>query len=136
MEQIGNELEKVLKAGIGAVATGVEKTKEAIENLAQKGEPIYAQAKDAVSDAAEKIKKAVSESGIADVFSCRPRVESIIADLQEMTQEELDEIRQALEDIYPTRPASRNEKPEQVTEESSEEKEDDDGAPPQNPAGE
>ena len=99
MEQIGNELEKVLKAGIGAVATGVEKTKEAIENLAQKGEPIYAQAKDAVSDAAEKIKKAVSESGIADVFSCRPRVESIIADLQEMTQEELDE-RQVLRREY------------------------------------
>lgn len=118
MEQLGNELEKVLKAGIGAVATGVEKTKEAIESLAQKGEPLYAQAKDAVNDAAEKIKKAVSESGIADVFSCRPRVESIIADLQEMTQEELDEIRQALEDIYPTRPASREEAPASETEET------------------
>lgn len=118
MEQLGNELEKVLKAGIGAVATGVEKTKEAIESLAQKGEPLYAQAKDAVNDAAEKIKKAVSESGIADVFSCRPRVESIIADLQEMTQEELDEIRQALEDIYPTRPASREEAPASEAEET------------------
>ena len=127
MEQIGNELEKVLKAGLGAVATGVEKTKEAIENLAQKGEPIYAQAKDAVSDAAEKIKKAVSESGIADVFSCRPRVESIIADLEEMTQEELDEIRQALEEIYPTRPASRNEKPEQDAEEAPAEEENTNG---------
>lgn len=118
MEQLGNELEKVLKAGIGAVATGVEKTKEAIESLAQKGEPLYAQAKDAVNDAAGKIKKAVSESGIADVFSCRPRVESIIADLQEMTQEELDEIRQALEDIYPTRPASREEAPASEAEET------------------
>lgn len=118
MEQLGNELEKVLKAGIGAVATGVEKTKEAIESLAQKGEPLYAQAKDAVNDAAEKIKKAVSESGIADVFSCRPRVESTIADLQEMTQEELDEIRQALEDIYPTRPASREEAPASEAEET------------------
>ena len=132
MEQIGNELEKVLKAGIGAVAVGVEKTKEAIENLAQKGEPIYAQAKDAVNDAAEKIKKAVNESGIADVFSCRPRVESIIADLQELTQEELDEIRQALEDIYPTRPAKRDD----PTVESNAEMVEDDGAPPQTPAGE
>ena len=123
MEQIGNELEKVLKAGIGAVATGVEKTKEAIESLAQKGEPIYAQAKDAVSDAAEKIKKAVSDSGIADVFSCRPRVESIIADLQELTQEELDEIRQALEDIYPTRPASREEKTEAAAEKEDDQEE-------------
>ena len=57
------------------------------------------------------------------MFSCRPRVESIIADLQEMTQEELDEIRQALEDIYPTRPASREEKPEQEAEETPEEEE-------------
>ena len=56
MEQLGNELEKVLKAGIGAVATGVEKTKEAIESLAQKGEPLYAQAKDAVNDAATAVK--------------------------------------------------------------------------------
>jgi len=125
MEQLGNELEKVLKAGIGAVATGVEKTKEAIESLAQKGEPLYAQAKDAVNDAAEKIKKAVSESGIADVFSCRPRVESIIADLQEMTQEELDEIRQALEDIYPTRPASREEAPAPEAEETPDEEDSD-----------
>ncbi|MBQ2978278.1 MAG: hypothetical protein IJE17_12395 [Clostridia bacterium] len=125
MEQLGNELEKVLKAGIGAVATGVEKTKEAIESLAQKGEPLYAQAKDAVNDAAEKIKKAVSESGIADVFSCRPRVESIIADLQEMTQEELDEIRQALEDIYPTRPASREEAPAPEAEEPPDEEDSD-----------
>lgn len=107
MEQIGNELKKVLKAGIGAVATGVEKTQGAIESLAQKGEPLYEQAKTAVCDAAGKLKKAVSDSGIADKFSCRPRVESIINDLRELTQQELDEIRAALEEIYPTRPANR-----------------------------
>lgn len=121
MDQIGNELEKVLKAGLGAVATGVEKTRETIENLAQKGEPIYTQARDAVSDAAEKIKKAVSDSGIAEVFSCRPRVESVIADLQEMTREELDEIRRALEEIYPTRPSAQEEETNPETDEAPEE---------------
>ncbi len=109
---LGNELEKVLKAGIGAVATGVQKTRETIDSLAQKGEPLYAQARNAVSSAADKIKKAVSESGIADTFSCRPQVESVIRDLQEMTRPELDRIRSALEDIYPTRPDSREEQPD------------------------
>ena len=98
MEQIGSELKKILKAGIGAVATGVEKTQGAIESLAQKGEPLYEQAKTAVCDAAGKLKKAVNDSGIADTFSCRPQVESIIKDLQELTQQELDEIRTALEE--------------------------------------
>ena len=88
MEQIGKEIEKILKAGLGAVAAGVEKTQEAVEYLAEKGEPIYAQAKSAVCDAAGKIKKAVDESGIADVFSCPPRVERVVEEMQEMTAEE------------------------------------------------
>lgn len=109
MEQFTDSLKKVLQAGIGAVATGVEKTQEVIESLSQKGEPLYEQAKTTVNEAAEKIKKAVNDSGIADVFSCRPQVQSIINDLMELTQEELDEIRDALEDIYPTRPRNRQE---------------------------
>ncbi len=105
MEQIVNEMKKVLKAGIGAVATGVEKTQEAIETLAQKGEPLYEQAKTAVADAADKVKKAVVDSGIADAFSCPPRTDRVIRELQQMTQEELDEITAAIQDIYPSRPA-------------------------------
>ena len=41
MEQITEELKKMVKAGMGAVATGMEKTQEAIETFAKKGEPIY-----------------------------------------------------------------------------------------------
>jgi len=109
MEQLGNEIKKMIQAGIGAVATGVEKTQEAIETLAEKGEPIYEQAKAAVCDAAGKIKKAVDDSGIGDLFTSPSRVEKVIADLQEMTQKELDEIRTALEDIYPSRPSGKEE---------------------------
>lgn len=104
MEQIANEIKKVLKAGIGAVATGVEKTQEAIETLAKKGEPLYEQAKTAVTDAADKVKKAVADSGIADAFSCPSRVDGVIRELQQMTQQELDQVKQAIADIYPTRP--------------------------------
>ena len=128
MEQVGNELKKMLKAGIGMVATGVEKTQEAIDSLAQKGEPLYEQAKTAVCDAAGKIKKAMNDSGIADALSFRPQVSSIISDLQQLTQAELDEIRTALEDIYPTRPKTQAEaaaQPEQTPPA--------DNQPPENP---
>ena len=98
MDQIGNELKKVLQAGIGAVAIGVEKTQEVIENLAQKGEPIYEQAKATVTETAGKIVKAVQQS------ACKARAEKIIEDLKAMTQEELDAIRSAIYEIYPNQP--------------------------------
>ena len=107
MDQWTDEIKKVIKAGIGAVATGVEKTQDAIETLAQKGEPLYQQANSAVCDTAGKIKKAVNDSGIPDALAGRPRVDSLIRALQQLTQEELDQLRAALEEIYPTRPASR-----------------------------
>lgn len=112
MEQFSDELKKVVKAGFGAVSTGVEKAQEVIDNLSKKGEPLYEQAKSAVNDAAEKIKKAVDDSGIGEAFSCRPQVQSIISDLQQLTREELDEVREALEDIYALR-AQENEAPKE-----------------------
>ena len=112
MEQFSDELKKVVKAGFGAVPTRVEKAQEVIDNLSKKGEPLYEQAKSAVNDAAEKIKKAVDDSGIGEAFSCRPQVQSIISDLQQLTREELDEVREALEDIYALR-AQENEAPKE-----------------------
>lgn len=100
MEQFSDELKKVVKAGFGAVSAGVEKAQEVIDDLSKKGEPLYEQAKSAVNDAAEKIKKAVDDSGIGNAFSRRPQVQDIISDLQQLTREELDEVREALEDIY------------------------------------
>ena len=60
MDQLGNELKKVLKAGMGAVAAGLEMGQDAIEQLAKKGEPLYEQAKNAVTDAAGKVKQTIS----------------------------------------------------------------------------
>ncbi len=120
MDQIGDELKKVLKAGLGAVATGVDMAQKGIEALAQKGEPIYEQAKSAVVDAADKVKQAYNDSGIADVFSCRPRLESLIEDCRELTQKDLDELRRAIDEIYPTRPSGREEAAEEESDDSAE----------------
>ena len=99
MDQIGDGLKKMVQAGFGAVATGVEKTQGAITRFAQKGEPIYEQAKSAVTETTDKIKRAVQDGKVGEMLSCRPRVESIIRDLKEMTGEELDQIRTALDCI-------------------------------------
>ena len=69
MEQIGKEIEKVIKAGIGAVKTGVEFSADTLEKLAQKGEPIYDKAKSSLCEAAGKVKKAVDDSNIPENFS-------------------------------------------------------------------
>ena len=99
MDQLGDELKRMLKAGLGAVATGAEKAQEAIETLAQKGEPLYQQAKSAVTDAADKIRQAVNDSGIRDAMSGKPNVQDVIDDLRAMTREDLALVRAALDEF-------------------------------------
>ena len=92
MDQFGNDLKKVLQAGLGAVATGLEKAQGAIEDLSKKGEPIYEQAKAAVTDAVDKAKQAINETA-------KPQVNDFIDSLQKFSAEELSKIRSALDDL-------------------------------------
>lgn len=82
MEDFIKDLEKVIKAGIGAVATGMEKAQDAVEKLAQKGEPLYQQAKTSVSEFADKVCKAFQELG-------KPKLADMIHDAQALTDEDL-----------------------------------------------
>lgn len=93
MEQLGNELKKVLKAGMGAVATGLELGQDAIEQLAKKGEPLYEQAKTAVTDAAEKVKQTI------DSLNAQPQAQEIIDTLRGMGREAWDQVRAALDEF-------------------------------------
>ena len=93
MEQFGNELKKVLKAGMGAVAAGLEMGQDAIEQLAKKGEPLYEQAKNAVSDAAGKVKQTISS------MSAQPQAQEIIDTLRGMGKEAWDQVRAALDEF-------------------------------------
>ena len=98
MDQIANELKKIVKAGIGAVAAGMEKTQEAINGFAQKGEPIYQQAKTAVTDAADKVKQTVSD-GIQGI-SRKPGVEELISKIKTLSQDEWEQLRGAADDFF------------------------------------
>ncbi len=93
MEQLGNELKKVLKAGMGAVATGLEMGQDAIEQLAKKGEPLYEQAKNAVADAAGKVKQTI------DSLNAQPQAQEIIDTLRGMGREAWDQVRAALDEF-------------------------------------
>lgn len=108
MEQIGKEIEKVIKAGIGAVKTGVEFSAETLEKLAQKGEPLYMQAKSSICEAAGKVKKAVDDSNIPENFSMmlggKVTVDTVISVLRRLNKEELDAIRSAIEAMYDEAP--------------------------------
>lgn len=92
MDQIGNELKKVLQAGFGAVAVGVEKTQEVIEKLSQKGEPIYEQAKKTVADTAEKVKQAVADCGMN-------KMDDVLNVLRQFSREDRDMVRRALDEL-------------------------------------
>ena len=62
MEDLGQSLDKLIKAGIGAVTEGLSRTQDMVDKLSEKGEPLYNQACDTVSETAEKIRKSVKSS--------------------------------------------------------------------------
>ena len=93
MDQFSEDLKKVIKAGMGAIATGLEKGQEALEALAQKGEPLYEQAKSAVTDAADKVKQTF------DSMSPKPQAQEIIDVLRGMTREDWAQVRAALDEF-------------------------------------
>ena len=125
MEQFGNELKKVLKAGLGAVATGAEMAQEAIENLSKKGEPLYQQAKSAVTDAADKIRQAVNDSGIKEAMAGKPRAAEIIDEIRTLSREDWALIRAALDEFEAMAPEN-----DETYDSCVEAEEADDGAAP------
>ena len=97
MDQIGEEIKKVVQAGIGAVAVGMEKAQEAVDSLSKKGEPIFQQAKSAVTGATGKVKQAFDQSGIADALCGKIKADEIIDALRGLSAEDQARVREALD---------------------------------------
>ncbi len=66
--QVTDSLKRILMAGFGAVSSGMEKSQEVLDKLAEKGEDAYQQAVAAGKETADMLKKAYNESGIKDLF--------------------------------------------------------------------
>ena len=104
LRDIGSGIEKIIKAGIGAVKSGVECSQETIDKWAEKGEPAFQNAKSALNNAAGKLKKAVDESPIPDNLSMmlggKVTLDTLKNVLRRLTKQELDAVREMIDGLY------------------------------------
>lgn len=94
MDQLGNELEKILKAGVGLAQTIAEKTQEGLESLVKKGETGYEQIKTAGGEAIDKFKKSW-ELGSAHLKDAerQARLEALARELISLNDEEREDLK-------------------------------------------
>ncbi len=111
-DEMGKELEKLVKAGLGAVSEGFNRSQEVLEKLARKGEPLYSQAKDAVTDAAGKIRRALS-----DILHDDDRLDEIRLLVSQLTDGELEDLEMYISAVRDVR--RRHAEPEKQTEDEA-----------------
>ncbi len=94
---IGDDLKKILLAGLGAVATTAEKSKELVERLAKKGEITWEQGKVLNEELTQKMKKTFEEK-VAPIFAeGKTKVENVVDNLRTMTREQLKAVKDQIE---------------------------------------
>ena len=90
MNNFSEDLRKLLLVGIGAVAITAEKSKEVVEDLVKKGELTVEQGKvlneELKHNVAEKLRQPVS-------------VETVEQDLQKMDVDDLEKLKQKIEEL-------------------------------------
>lgn len=89
---INDDMKKVLLAGIGAVATTVEKSQEIVDTLIKKGQITVEQGK--VLN--EELKRAVKESQQKDTPE---QTTSIVDQLDQLSKEEIEAIKKKLAEM-------------------------------------
>ncbi|MBQ7184832.1 MAG: hypothetical protein IJR97_12705 [Clostridia bacterium] len=92
MNDILNNLEKLVKAGFGAASEGLDQAAKVVDKFAEKGEPAYNQAKEAVSGVMDSLKKTFTEPDPTEI-------EQIKALLRRFPREALTEIEQLIAEL-------------------------------------
>lgn len=94
---IGDDLKKILLAGLGAVATTAEKSKELVDKLAKKGEITWEQGRVLNEELTQKMKKTYDEK-IAPIFAeSKITVENVVDNLRTMTREQLKSVKEQID---------------------------------------
>ena len=98
MDQLEEKLRKIVLAGIGAIASTVEKSKDAIvefagsdqaKNLADKGEKMVQSAIDAGSQAFKRVKDALSEAEVNErVRKEKERLKSLAQQVRDLSEDQ------------------------------------------------
>lgn len=94
MDNLGESLKKVMLAGVGALATTAEKSKEILDDLVKKGELTVEQGKVLNEELKHNVKKAVKENVTVKVKPSSP--EELEELLDKMTPEQIDELKEKL----------------------------------------
>ena len=94
MDSLGDSLKKVLLAGIGAVATTAEKSKDVLDDLVKKGELTVEQGKVLNEELKHNIKKTMKEKVNVSVKPSTP--EELDDLIDQMTPEQLDQLKERL----------------------------------------
>lgn len=94
MEGLGENVKKLLLAGVGAAATTVEKSKEILDDLVEKGELTVEQGKALNEELKHNIKKTVEEN-VKNTEKEDP-VEELDKLLEKMTPEQIEALKERL----------------------------------------
>lgn len=94
MERLGENVKKLLLAGVGAAATTVEKSKEILDDLVEKGELSVEQGKALNEELKHNIKKTVEEN-VKNTEKADP-VEELDELLEKMTPEQIEALKERL----------------------------------------
>ena len=94
MEGLGENVKKLLLAGVGAAATTVEKSKEILDDLVEKGELTVEQGKALNEELKHNIKKTVEEN-VKNTEKEEP-VEELDKLLEKMTPEQIEALKERL----------------------------------------
>lgn len=94
MERLGENVKKLLLAGVGAAATTVEKSKEILDDLVEKGELTVEQGKALNEELKHNIKKTVEEK-VKNTEKADP-VEELDELLEKMTPEQIEALKERL----------------------------------------
>ena len=94
MERLGENVKKLLLAGVGAAATTVEKSKEILDDLVEKGDLTVEQGKALNEELKHNIKKTVEEN-VKNTEKADP-VEELDELLEKMTPEQIEALKERL----------------------------------------
>lgn len=94
----GEELKKIVLAGIGAVAVSAEKSKEVVDELIKKGEVTVEQGKILNEELKRKISEKTKEVKEENKDDKSDKVSEVLDELSKMTPEELEKIKAKLQD--------------------------------------
>ncbi len=97
MDQIGDGIKKILKAGIGAVETAVEKSGDVIEQLAEKGTETYNQVVHKGGEIVDKIKKSFADIDVAELLNKPEALADIEKAVSELPKETIQKLRDILD---------------------------------------